>query len=335
MTQRVEIGPGTYPVRNTVTGIATNFTVPTLTVAIAQASPSVGQTLSLTTNAAAGAGYQWRRGASDIAGATAATYVAQAADAGQSVSCRVTSGAQVVTSAGVTVGGAAAFRVDFRGVSRTNSGGNPLTVTSVPVGPAVERNRIYVVAMMAHGEQPPPSATATLGGQSGTLVQLIQGSGFEQGRLVRTEIWLFTNVTGDSPVSFVHTSAVGGPSDGLHVAAYSALGVNSINIVTDNTAASNLVDVSQSLVPGDVVIAAVNFREQDFNNSGWTDSGNVATVGVTENFDRNLTTASARSAVAGGIHAATATETRTFTFAVPTAPVVRDVSAFSMRLRGA
>lgn len=107
MPQRVEIGPGTYPVRNTATGVATNYIVPTLTVAIAQASLTVGQTASLTTNAAPGAAYQWTLDGANISGATSATYPTAAAG---TLRCRVTSGAQVVTSDPVTVAaGGSAF----------------------------------------------------------------------------------------------------------------------------------------------------------------------------------------------------------------------------------
>ena len=57
-------------------------------------TPTVGATLSCTTGAwqysPTSYAYQWRRGATPIAGATASTYVLQALDSGTSVSCQVT-----------------------------------------------------------------------------------------------------------------------------------------------------------------------------------------------------------------------------------------------------
>ncbi len=55
---------------------------------------TVGQTLSVTngnwTYAPTSYAYQWRRGATNIAGATAATYLLVAADSGTTVTCQVT-----------------------------------------------------------------------------------------------------------------------------------------------------------------------------------------------------------------------------------------------------
>lgn len=64
------------------------------TAPVASGTGTVGQTLSVTngvwTNGPTSYARQWLRGAANIAGATAATYVLQAADSGTNVSCRVT-----------------------------------------------------------------------------------------------------------------------------------------------------------------------------------------------------------------------------------------------------
>ena len=74
-------------------------------------TPLVGHTLECTMGNWNGSpsayGAQWRRGATPIAGATFAKYLAVAADVGQSLTCKVTAftggGQASVTSAAVTV----------------------------------------------------------------------------------------------------------------------------------------------------------------------------------------------------------------------------------------
>jgi len=75
-------------------------------------TPNVGDTLSLTGGAWTGYGYtttyQWKRGGTAITGATAATYVLVAADAGQAITCAVTltnirGGATVTTAATASI----------------------------------------------------------------------------------------------------------------------------------------------------------------------------------------------------------------------------------------
>lgn len=167
MNQRVEVGPGTYPVRNVTTGVVANVVVPTLTVAVTPAAPTVGQTLSLTTNAATGAGYQWRRGATDIAGATAATYAAVAADEAQSLSCRVTSGVQSVTSTGVTVGAAAALSATYRGFSALAFGAAPRT-HAAPVTLVAGTRYLIAAALYEEGGGGPTDMVLTVNGTAAT-----------------------------------------------------------------------------------------------------------------------------------------------------------------------
>ncbi|MCU0906551.1 MAG: hypothetical protein MUF73_03705 [Rhodobacteraceae bacterium] len=142
--------------------MVTNVVVPTLTVAVGQATPSVGQSLSLITNAAAGAAYQWRRGAADIAGATLATYATIAADGGQILSCRVTSGVQSVTSAGVTVSAAGGIVATFAG-SVIASGGAPYALTAPATLLAGQK---YVVAINTRG----------IGGEFDALTLTVNGT---------------------------------------------------------------------------------------------------------------------------------------------------------------
>ena len=78
------------------------MTVPTNSVApvISGSSVPIGGTLSSTTGTWSAIGpitytYQWRRGASDIVGATSSTYVTVSADVGQNITCRVTASTPV------------------------------------------------------------------------------------------------------------------------------------------------------------------------------------------------------------------------------------------------
>lgn len=69
--------------------------VPVNTVApVASGSTAIGSTLSVTngtwTNSPVSYTYQWRRGGTNISGATSSTYVSQAADYNQAVTCQVT-----------------------------------------------------------------------------------------------------------------------------------------------------------------------------------------------------------------------------------------------------
>lgn len=94
---------GTYRARVMSAEQATDIVVPSLTASITQASLTVGQTATLTTNAPAGSTYQWRLGGSPIGGATSASYVTAAAG---TLTCQVSTGPQSVTTAGVTVSAA-------------------------------------------------------------------------------------------------------------------------------------------------------------------------------------------------------------------------------------
>jgi hypothetical protein len=155
MTRRIELAPGDYTVRNITAGTTSTVTVPTLTVSIVQTAPTVGQTLTLSTNAAPGASYQWRRGGTPISGATSATYTTVSADAGQVLTCRVVSGVQDVTSAGVTVGAAAAFSAAFvPGSFLVDFSEFPTTRTfpGVAVGAADSNRRVYVPVFQRFGE---------------------------------------------------------------------------------------------------------------------------------------------------------------------------------------
>lgn len=82
--------------------------VPTNSVAPAiSGTAQVGQTLTVSAGTWAGGGItytrQWRRGATNIAGATGTTYVPQVADIGAAITCRVTAtnnaGSLTVTTA--------------------------------------------------------------------------------------------------------------------------------------------------------------------------------------------------------------------------------------------
>jgi len=330
MNQRVEVGPGTYTVRNMATGVVTDVVVPSLTVAVVPSLPGIGQVLSLTTNAAPGAAYQWRRGATDITGATAVTYTAVAADGGQAVSCRVASGTQVVTSAGVTIGASTAtFRVDRRGAGRALGGpiGNPMSLTGLAIGPASERDSVYVLAQIdANGED---TVTLSLNGAPGTSIAYLRPtSAFSR----NTQLLLvrFTP-TGDNPATL--TASGPGSYEGMYAVIWSARAVGSESLATDVEATNGLLDVSQAVNAGDILVGGAHFKHPDGATS-WVDTGNITTVGLTEWQDRLIDPAFrfGASAVVTADHTAVSGQAlRTMTFTCP--PTVRHSVALSLRLR--
>jgi hypothetical protein len=182
MTRRIELAPGDYTVRNITAGTTSTVTVPVLTVAIVQTSPTVGQTLTLTTNAAPGAAYQWRRGGTPISGATSATYTTVSADAGQVLTCRVVSGVQDVTSAGVTVGAAASFSAAFVAgsfVNNTNEFQGPKTFPGVAIGEAAASRRLYLPVFMTR-EQSRPVTMSVNGGPGISPLAQVRDANFRQ-----------------------------------------------------------------------------------------------------------------------------------------------------------
>jgi hypothetical protein len=224
------------------------------------------------------------------------------------------------------------FRVDYRGAARVAVGGlsfsDAQACTSVPIGPEADRDAVYCV-VQTEMSTTPSAIAATLGATSGTLVQTVLGDG-TFGRLARQDVWRFEGVSGDSPLTLTQT-ATGAFVLVMQVISWSARDVGSENIVTDNTPTSNRLDVDQSLVAGDVVIAGANFREED-SGSTWTDSGAITVVGATEEVDRLARVDEDRSIVAGATFAATSTESpRAINFTAT--GTVRSASAFSLRLR--
>jgi hypothetical protein len=219
------------------------------------------------------------------------------------------------------------FRADYRGAARISSGdisfdsGQQL-VTSVPIGPASERDVLYVLlSTRAFGAL--SSASATLGGQSGTRLSVVQSGGGGP-ELAQTVLFRFTGVTGDSPVTLDLNpgSIVIGP----HVAVMSALNVVSENIVT-HSGTTGTITLNQSVIADDVIFAAGTM-----GTSGFADTGNFTTTGMTEQLDRRGVSDNDEIAAVIGTHVATGTESpRTMTFA-PAAGA--ESSGISLRLRG-
>lgn len=128
-----------------------NTAVPTIT-----GTPTVGQTLSSTVgtwtgNPAPTYTRQWRRGATDIAGATGTTYTLVEADVGQTITCVVTAtnseGSNTATSneVGPVAGIAPSFTVDPV-LSGTPTVGETLSVTNGTAGgiPAATFTRAWL-----------------------------------------------------------------------------------------------------------------------------------------------------------------------------------------------
>jgi hypothetical protein len=218
------------------------------------------------------------------------------------------------------------FRADYRGAARISSGGlsfdsGQQLVTSVPIGPASERDVLYVLlSTRAFGAL--SSASATLGGQAGTRLSWVADGG--GGDDAQTLLFRFTGVTGDSPVTLDLNpgSIVIGP----HVAVMSALNVVSENIVTTN-GTSGTITLNQSVIADDVI-----FATGTMGNSGFADTGIFTTTGMTEELDRRAVSDNDETAVVIGTHVATGTESpRTMTFAPASGA---NHSGISLRLRG-
>lgn len=241
MTQRIEVGPGTYPVRNVTTGVVANVVVPALAASVAQAAPTVGQTLTLTTNAAAGAGYQWRRGATDIAGATSASYVTQGADAGQSLSCRVSSGVQTVTSTGVTVGAAGAFAAGFTAFVVDDVEFVPnKTFNGVAIGAADSSRRLFVYLFTNGGESSPVSLSVN-GGAALTALASIRPQGQRQVILFQVDVPTGTTA------NFQFTNTVG---------SFLSTGMAVVRVVGGHTAATATAEGGSATIPVSIATVA-------------------------------------------------------------------------------
>jgi hypothetical protein len=103
-------------IQNVPAGTYARFTggtvvVPTLTVVADQASPAVGSTVTFTTNAAPGSTFSIRRNGTEVSsgvvGSDALSIATTGYTAGDTMTCRVLSGAQDVTSTGVNLASAA------------------------------------------------------------------------------------------------------------------------------------------------------------------------------------------------------------------------------------
>lgn len=116
----------------TSTVSAATVAVPANTVAPAiSGTPTVGQTLSVSNGTWSGSptsyAYQWRRGGLDISGATSSSYALVPADAGTSITCRVTAtnagGSTGAISNAVTIGTVAVPLTNYKtALSATKAG---------------------------------------------------------------------------------------------------------------------------------------------------------------------------------------------------------------------
>ena len=162
---------------------------------VASGTTTVGSTLSCTTgtwtNTPTGYAYQWLQNGANISGATSASYVVVAADAGTSVRCTVTA-TNAVSSASAT--------------------SNALSIAALPSAPA------NTVA-------PAVSGTATVGStlscSTGTWTNSPTGYTYQ---------WLRggTNISGATSASYVLVAADGGTSVSCRVTATNAAGNTSV-----------------------------------------------------------------------------------------------------------
>jgi hypothetical protein len=259
-TKRAAVGPGTYVVTLVGPGTTENVVVPTLTVSIVQSAPTVGQTLTLTTNAAFGAAYQWRRGGTPISGATSATYTTVSADAGQVLTCRVVSGVQDVTSAGVTVGAAApAFAAAFVAGSYRNDESEFVTSKSFPgvaIG-AAATDRVLWVYMWNSGD---PTATTTMtvnGGAAISPFASIRPSGAFQVLLYQV------SVPAGTTADFVFSNAGGLNINGVSMAVIRVVGTHAAATATlqFNGGDGGPIPAAINTLAGDTVFIGIMSRQ--------------------------------------------------------------------------
>jgi hypothetical protein len=160
-------------------------TAPVNTVApVISGNLQVGQTLSTTDGTWTGTAtivytYQWKRGGSDIAGATNSTYVLAVADAGQAITCVVTGtngiGNSTGTSNSLTIDVYVVFvaRVEDAADASSYSGG---VWNGVAIGVAAANRRI-VLALGARNAGDGTLSSATIAGDGGAAATSRVGTG--------------------------------------------------------------------------------------------------------------------------------------------------------------
>jgi hypothetical protein len=130
---------------NAIGPVAAALVAPVNTAAPAiTGTPTVGQTLTASTGTWTGSpapsfAYQWRRNGTDIAGATASTYLLQAADEGATITVRVTA-TNSQGSAGATSAGVGPVAAEAGGFSISYAGGSAAHAWNLPSFGAVTIN---------------------------------------------------------------------------------------------------------------------------------------------------------------------------------------------------
>lgn len=274
-TEIILLPAGTYAASD---GDPTGLSVVTLTASITQASLTVGQTASLTTNATSGtATYQWKRDGVNIGGATSATYTTQGADTGTDLTCAVTSGLQTVTTAAVAVTGAASgLTKTYLGhdVISSSTAVDTFTFSSKTLGTGtiivamgLARNATFTIGSVQAGTGSAVTSPMTDGSVSATRNTSVQST---------AAIYAIpcTDATGDIVVTL---SA--GTAWGCHITWWLVEGsydVTDVTVTGDTLAAPWTLSANVNTVDGGAVFVAGQTRSSpiDFDDtSGFTTRG--------------------------------------------------------------
>ncbi|MDG4650128.1 hypothetical protein P6F26_16895 [Roseibacterium sp. SDUM158017] len=278
MTKIIEVGAGTYDVYDTVAETTVQVTVPTLTAgSIAEASPEIGDTLTVTgSNASARATFQWEQSAdgstgwANISGATAATL-----DTGSGVTDdyyvrrNVSDGAQGPTpTAAVQVAAAAApstftpAYVDFVDVPAPAA--DP-TVGSVAIGAAdTDRWVVLVVRTIQSSAGASALSSATINAGAATIrMQPNFQSRF--GAVLISNAKVPTGTTCDFSLDWTISPDSGAV---VRVDAYTIIAANAPTAVTPTGGQASALEFSAQA--GDFIVAANVLKNGTDPAAGWT-----------------------------------------------------------------
>jgi hypothetical protein len=189
-------------------------------------TPAPGQTLAAATgswtNAPTGYAFAWQRdqgaGFADLPGATAATYLVQAADAGTTLRVRVTAtnaaGAGIAHSAGLAVsGGGAGALILASAEAKTSANGTQPLALALTVPAAANRYLVAVVTSYAETGNATQTQTAAL---DGVPLVLLATAGETAGRKAIRVFGLAAPQAGGGTLTVTPAEAL----RGLHISAH-------------------------------------------------------------------------------------------------------------------
>lgn len=230
---------------------------------IDDASPAAGETLSLTpglwlydtAHPAPALSYQWRRDGVTIAGATATTYVLQAADAGTTITVAETAtqnsaGSATAVSAGISVAASGGGDTTTFTHNETHDPGSSFTghtFSNVPIGAAASDRTVFVFGFKSGGVADPTGVT--IGGITASMNASSLAS-LPEINFQNLSLWHATIPTGSSV-----DIDVSGQFDAFGIVVYVAYGKTPSTPVVSGTTTVMSIDLAINTSNGDDVIA--------------------------------------------------------------------------------